>query len=555
MLLFLAAALCRPSVSCSAIKQTKDAPVSAALVVDTSPSMDYEWQNQTRLKAAQETASWLLTKLPDESQVAVLDSGTDVATFEIDLARAKERLGQLQTTVAPDRLLHVAARAVELLDTAQHEAKELYLFTDLSRGEWSPENATRLTERLSQLKSLGIYVIDVVAPEPQNTALGKLSLSGQTVARNSTVKLEQDVTRTGGDYATQLDVILRNPAGAPVPQNPAQLTLKANDSLVMPLTLTGLRELGVYQGEIRIANREANQLGVDDVRHFTIEVRPPWKVLLAAPSPAESYAWDLRDYLEPLRQREENRQRFLCTVKELGELPQTKLDEYAAVCIVDPTPLEKAVCEQLAAYVRRGGSAAIFLGRNAQAGQDSFNEPHAQALLAGRLVDKTSWQGVYLNLPPRGHPLLAFFAGLKEPLPWEAFWVRHAWDLEEPLGNDVQSIIPYTNGKPAILERHVGQGRVITMTTPVSDELDDSAWNNLPSEGFANSITVPPQPFIILANEMLLYLVVRSGEELNYDAGQTARVSLAPGRRWSGTCSRCPRAREISRRCRQTLRQ
>src|SRR6185436_13289926 len=124
VLLFLVAALCRPSLSCSAIRQTKDAPVSAALVVDTSPRMEYEWQNQTRLKAAQETASWLLTKLPEESQVAVLDSGSDDAAFEIDLPRAKERLSQLQTTVAPERLLGVAARAIELLESGKHEAKE-----------------------------------------------------------------------------------------------------------------------------------------------------------------------------------------------------------------------------------------------------------------------------------------------------------------------------------------------------------------------------------------------------------------------------------------------
>src|SRR5438552_6882380 len=97
LLLFLAAALCRPSISWSGIKQTKDAPVSAALVVDTSPSMEYEWQNQTRLKAAQETASWLLNKLPDDSQVAVFDSVGETAAFQLDLRQANERPGQVPT--------------------------------------------------------------------------------------------------------------------------------------------------------------------------------------------------------------------------------------------------------------------------------------------------------------------------------------------------------------------------------------------------------------------------------------------------------------------------
>jgi hypothetical protein len=533
VLLFLAAALCRPSMSCSGVQQTKDAPVSAALVIDTSPSMDYEWQNQTRLKAAQETASWLLTRLPDESQVAVLDSDNDVAAFAIDLARAKERIGQLHTTVAPDRLLSVAARAAELLESGKYDAKELYVFTDLSRGEWSPENAAALHERLTRLKSLGVYVIDVGAPEPQNTALGDLRLSAQTVARNTTVQLEQTIARTGGEFTTQLNVVLKDPAGREVPQNPAQVTLKADDSVVMPLAITGLREPGVYQGEIRIANREANQLSADDVRHFTIEVRPPWKLLLAGPPPADWYAWDLRQYLEPKRQRDENRQRFACDVKELSELPRTRLAEYAAVCLLDPPALEKGVWEQLAAYVKAGGSVAIFLGRNAAGAVDSFNEPPAQELLPGRLAKTAEWREspdgsnrVYLN-PGTGHPMLAYFGRLSEPLSWDAFWVRQAWELEEPVPKEAV-VVPLTNGKPAILERTVGQGRVVLMTTPVSDDLADaSAWNNLFGTGYKNSAIVPPQPFIVLANEMMLYLVGAAGEELNYLAGQTARVNLA----------------------------
>jgi hypothetical protein len=65
------------------------------------------------------------------------------------------------------------------------------------------------------------------------------------------------------------------------------------------------------------------------------------------------------------------------------------------------------------------------------------------------------------------------------------------------------------------------------MTTPVSDLLDDTAWNNLPYDGFLNGAIVRPLPFIALANEMMLYLVGASGEELNYVAGQTARINLA----------------------------
>src|ERR1700733_7650386 len=74
IILLLALALARPSFQGSSWIGDGEAPVAAAMVFDTQPRMQYRYQNQTRLEAARTAADWLLSQLPKESDVAVIDA-------------------------------------------------------------------------------------------------------------------------------------------------------------------------------------------------------------------------------------------------------------------------------------------------------------------------------------------------------------------------------------------------------------------------------------------------------------------------------------------------
>jgi hypothetical protein len=215
----------------------------------------------------------------------------------------------------------------------------------------------------------------------------------------------------------------------------------------------------------------------------------------------------MREALAPEALRIENRARFACDVAVLDELATRKLADYAAVCLLDPQPLTPAAWTALAEYVRAGGSVAICLGRKADA--NAFNLPAAQALLAGPMVQQAHWpSGVVLEPVNYQHPVLAKFQPLKDSVPWDAFPVFRYWQLGQ-LAQGARTLIPYSNGQPALVERRIDQGIVLTMTTPVSDELDKSAWNTLPTG-------LEPWPFVMLANEMMLYLAGSADEQLNY---------------------------------------
>ena len=168
--------------------------------------------------------------------------------------------------------------------------------------------------------------------------------------------------------------------------------------------------------------------------------------------------------------RKRGQARFDCDICDLDELAKRPLADYAAVCLLDPTPLEPATWKKLADFAAEGHGVAIFLGRNALP-IDSFNGPQAQELLPGKLLRQARRPDGDLHLAPRDyqHPILAAFRGQAGAIPWDAFPVFRYWELDRAAGRRER--------RPALQRRTArhawsgpsAKGGVLTMTTPVSD--------------------------------------------------------------------------------------
>jgi hypothetical protein len=108
-----------------------------------------------------------------------------------------------------------------------------------------------------------------------------------------------------------------------------------------------------------------------------------------------------------------------------------------------------------------------------------------------------------------------------EAIPWQLCRVFSFWQLGDLVG-DAYTIAGYANDEPALLERNVGRGRVLTATTPFSDPPEPEGrepWNLLPTE---------PWPFLAICDNLVGYLAQDSDERLEYFAGDTAHIRLAP---------------------------
>ena len=84
-----------------------------------------------------------------------------------------------------------------------------------------------------------------------------------------------------------------------------------------------------------------DSLAADDVRYFSIEVRPPWPVLVVAQLPTAETSMYLTGALAPSKCGSGHQAHFECTVIGYGEFRRLEtLDKFAAVFLLDPPGLE-----------------------------------------------------------------------------------------------------------------------------------------------------------------------------------------------------------------------
>lgn len=521
LIALLAFALARPSVKLAGALGSQEAPVAAAMVFDTSMRMDYRQENRSRLERAQSLGTWLLAQLPRESQIAVLDTRRAPAAFSVDRGAAKYRLERLTTTAVSQPLLSTLGDALQLLEKSELARKELYIFTDLSQASWPSVAAASFRERLAGAKDVGVYVIDVGAQEPRDFALGETQPLHQILSTHSPLRVETQVRQVGPASGPRtVELYLLDDQRQPVKKGEKQVTLQPGESERLEFQVNAL-ELGTHQGYLQLVGQDG--LTADDRRYFTVEVTPPWQILLVAPTPAAESALYLSRALAPPKYRRTGENRFEPTVIGYDKLAQEPLGAFAAVCLLDPAPLDAGVWQKLANYAAEGHGVAIFLGRHAEP-IDTFNQKTAQEVLPGKLVRQVRRVEDEAYLLPRNlqHPILNSFRRLTTPVPWETLPVFYYWQLGE-LARGVNIVVPYNDGQPAILERPLGKGRVVTMTTSVSDSPHDDPWNLLP-------VSDNVWPFVALSNEMVAYLVGNADKQLNYYAGQAAMIELEPER-------------------------
>ena len=509
------------------------APVATALIFDTSLRMDYRTRNQTRLEVACEMGNWVVERLPQDSQVAILESRVpagqnkqfEAPAFCLNLSGAQRAIERLQTTGHTRSLWRVIEESINLLARSELSQQEIFVFTDFTRSAWlREEEARRIGELLREQEHIVLHIIDVGVTEPKNIRLGNLEISTQTTALHQPLDVSVSLHSIGlsGQRALELIVEEANSTGPlvqgektilPTSQTRGQQLVDINDER-NPTTTFSLPQLpiGIHHGRIRLVDPDG--LAADNQRYFSFEVRDPWSVLVVAPKNVNTHLFT--EALSPQQEASRGNTSYNCVVVPQAALTAEQLADFAAVVFLDPQPLSAELWQALTGYVRDGGNTALFLGPNANPA-DLFNRPIPQELLPGKLARQTRAGDRKLFLQPEQlqHPALATFRTIPpENIPWQLYPVFRHWDLD-PVHPAANVIIRFGNKLPALVERPVGQGRVLVMTTPISEPPRPNGrnpWNELAG--------VNDWPRFALINDLADYLSQHdSTPALNYQVG------------------------------------
>jgi hypothetical protein len=539
----LAFALARPTLRGSVGAGKEGAAVASALVFDNSLRMQYEHDNQSRLQKAKELAAWLVNQLPADSPVTIVDRAGRQRGQDLSRDAVEMRIERLEPSAAVRPMEDALRDAARWIDTKKDFRGEVYVFTDLAAEAWPQSTTSALAKSLDSMPGANVYLIDVGAHEPRNRGLGLLKLSGEQVTTSGLLHLTTDLLTTGpteknGDATVELyladganppekrgqQVVSQGGQAHLAPQTAQNEPVPDAQSTPVEFSLSGLSP-GTHQGVVRVVGRDA--LPCDDVRYFTIDVRPPSKILLLGVRADDTLF--LREALAPTVAAGVAPSEFACDVRTYADLGKLRLADYAAVFLVNPPPLPDEAWAQLVDYTEAGGGVGISLGRNAR--REELNASEPQRLLPAKL----RWQShdtTYLRPVAVEHPALGELAGVADSAPWSEFPVFKYWELE-PGAEAADTVATFANGKPGIVERQVGGGRVLMLTTSVADRASDDPWNLLP--------TAPdPWPFIALANGIARYLAGAGQSQLNYVAGQTVVLPLTPGQRVSSYVLQLP---------------
>src|SRR3954469_6084131 len=204
-----------------------------------------------------------------------------------------------------------------------------------------------------------------------------------------------------------------------------------------------------------------------------------------------------------------------------------RLNQQAAVCLLDVPRLAADELAGLENYIREGGSVAFFVG--ADADRNFYNDQlyrnnegpfPAPLKLPTQLIEHGDSPDV--NAP--AHPLFKVLSGRRNgflPLLMVNYFYALQEDWRPPNDGSVQIIAQLRNNQPLVIEKRFGKGRVITHLTKLSSaETPLGRWSNW---------SINPA-FPVLANELASYLAATRQHDPPHTIGQDLAVTVEEGK-------------------------
>ena len=519
----LCLALARPRLFNERLNLSSDSPVAAALVFDTSYSMEYRVADRTRLDEAKRRANELLDELPEGSRVAVLDSADLGGEWLDSVARARDAVARLQLRHANAAVTRQVVQAYRLLDGLAQQPdpaggtppRFLYVFSDRTPESWDEREVQSLQP--APAANINAVFVDVGVDKPADLAVTNLELPRQVLGSDDRLEVYATVQATGVDADTFLTFSVDGET--PGEQRPLQLRAGQSRKLTFERDASGLKP-GPHRVEVRLANSDS--LPFDDVRFATFEVRTGRKVLAIADDPKDARPWKFA--LDTHRA-------FHCDVlpaDKAGALdPKKLLADYRAVCLIDVAD-PRGFWGLLEAYVRKGGRLAVVPGNDSKLKPVAYNDdPAALRLLPAQfsqILTAEDEAGVPWNENGPPHLFLTPFREWRRTASVDFYTpallprAKHYWDVK-PADKDATVIVSYADGHPALVERVAGEGRVLLFTTGLDAhrEKERAWWNNYLESSF----------YPVLVNEAVAYLAGDAeAPNFNFVSGQAVSVPL-----------------------------
>jgi len=477
----------------SAIAGLVDAePESAVILLDVSMSMRYGERNAQARTAARD----LLAGMSAGDEVGIVafgGSAVSVRELSTDLDGARAFLDALpEPGFEVTRFMPALRLANDLLESARHESRTIHLVSDYQASGMGEDDS-------GWVMSPGVHLnpVDVGDGPSRNLLLTDVRSPAQLIENQSEYEILARVRSTGSVHVDQAEV---------------RLLLDGVETARMPVNLTDLSEevvrlpavfdtAGTHRGEIRVGT---DDFDIDNSYFFTVDVMAKIRVLLVNGEPSVNWYEDEAHWLA-LAIGSNAESPFVLSRSTPRELDAAQLAQHDVVVLLNAgSDLSSTQANALNDFVRDGGSLLMAPGDRVNAGP--FNQLFADISPAALDQPVRLGGGDYLLIADmdRRHPVLLPL-GSDWAVRFEGYWAATA-------APDADVLMQFDNGSPALLERAVGQGRVLLFASSL-----DTEWNNLPLQGL----------YLPFAHESLRYLAQATEKERAYRIGDVIDLASA----------------------------
>ena len=398
--------------------------------------------------------------------------------------------------------------------------KVVYLLTDLRRMDW--ESSTKLgsdkgvTQTLQSIadKAAGCYVVDLGSEIENNLVIEEVKPLEKVLVNGVPADFEVLVKNLGKldieDVTVKFSVRGSLPLKSKIPLIEAgtlgvaafsyTFTDSGNESFSVPIEVSLENEF----------SKSKDALREDNVRYFPARIAGGIHVLIVDGDPSgifgKSESFYLANALSPGGPAISG---VDVTVLDDTDFDSSKLSQYEVIFIANLYRITEDRANSLNEWVENGGGLVLLLGD--QIDEDVYNDvlyKNGSGLLPFKLStvggDEKEEEWVYIKPEKQNHPLFRFFEGDNKRLldqvkvfRWWNSEVITNEDTENP-SNIVASLTSDDNS-PVIVEKQVGSGRVLAITTPL-----DNDWNNFPENGAS---------FLITSQELVRYMAKNIASE------------------------------------------
>jgi hypothetical protein len=505
-------AFTRPLMRSLGLPMVSDnARVHALIVVDNSLSMAHKREGVTEFDRAKRVADDLLARVlkqGDSASILLLSSEPQplIGRPTFDLARAREKL---RTARISDRATNYGAgfsAAADLLKDMRTPVKEVYWISDSQAAGFPETGKSRAQDAWKRLSGLArVTWVDVGGGERANVSVSAPVFSRELVTPQSPVRIDAAIQNRSRSARNGLLVNLMvdgRQAGSARVNVPANGAAKASFVYLF-------EKPGPHSGVVQVTQPDA--LERDNSAYFAVNVRDKLKVLVLNPAPAKDPARDEAFYfvtaLSPAGATEGAKTAIQTTVLDRTTLTGVNLRAYDAVTITGLTSIAPNDGLALREYVTSGGGLLIFPGPGTEGSRAAAGLASGERFLPAKIGPRRAYPedtAPRLNAATIAHPALLSFRDTSE-LDLGAGRFSTVYDLTPDNDNSVRTVLKFSGGQPAFVERRVGQGKVILAAAPAG----------------ASGGSLPFKPaYVPLIHQIVAYLAAGPTAQQNLGLGQ-----------------------------------